>query len=434
MKKFMILLLSLAVLFSFAACDNSSDTPETPADQNPVVELIVTGTPELLVNEKPVESDYTVQVRYYDGTIADAPADSIEFTLTGSDKASTGSTPSTVGSVEYVAYNYKTDVDPVNLTGMVYAIKALDVEGPEGYGALYQNATASGNVLTGTTTAATVDNLINKTDYTVTAIYTVDDTDQERVLSANEYVVAFKSGSNDQTIGSSTIEFKPCFAKAGTADSGFTQGAGDYTNEATVRIIADTLASWDATAKNVTIVQGQATTHEDIDTTAELVTVTANYQSGVSATVSTATGNWTTGVTGTAFNSDATSATYTVSYNNETKNVNFTVITPRVASFTVTLSNASDVTEDAVATDAMELKASDVTINPTWVNDVEIADAFADGANFTVNGVTGDAVFATVEAGTAADTVLGPYTVVLTKYAEANPAAQLLTVTVGAGA
>ena len=37
MKKFMILLLSLAVLFSFAACDNSSDTPTTePGDEGSV--------------------------------------------------------------------------------------------------------------------------------------------------------------------------------------------------------------------------------------------------------------------------------------------------------------------------------------------------------------------------------------------------------------
>ena len=431
MKKVMIALLAMAVLFGFAACDNSNDGPSTPAGENYVVELLVTGTPELLLNEKAEESDYKVQIRYYDGTIADAPADSIEFTFDATSKAEENTK---VGSVKYTAYNYGETVTDAELKGNVYKIDALDVKGPEGYAELYQNATASGNVLTGTTTAATVDNLIDKEAYTVNAIYTVDGEVKVRELLADQYVVGFKASNSDTKIGTATVEFKPCLATPGTADS-FTQSGSGYTNEATVRIIADELTSWDAVAKNVTIVQGQATTHTDIDTPEELVSITANYKSGVSASDSPASGNWTSGVTGTAFNSDATKATYAVTYNSETKNVSFDVVTPRVESFTVALSNASDVTESNVASADMELTVSDVTITPTWVNGVSVSGAFANGADFTVNGVSGaDSVFATITKGSTEGKVFGPYNVVLTKYAEANPAIQVLTVTVGAGA
>lgn len=432
MKKVMIALLALAVVFGFVACDNSNKGPETPAYENPVVELIVTGTPELLANEKPAASDYEVKVRYFDGTIDVAPADSLKFTLEGASKASTDADdddaldPVKVGTVEYVAYNYGYEkLTSEELKGIVYAIKALDVKGPEGtYATLYQNATKTGNVLTGTKTAATVDNLIDKEAFTVSAVYTtLDGENHTRELADDEYVVSFAASNNDETLKNVTVEFKPCLAKAGTADTSWTQssdaGYKNYKNTATVSIIQDKISGWTAKAADgVTIVQGQAT-----NTVQNFIEATADYESGVSATI-TVGGDWTSGVTSDKFNADATSATYTAEYNDEKKEISFTVVAPRATEFTVTLADTVNLTPDNA--EAIELTVADVKITVSeWLNNVTPSDSatvFASGENYTVNGVSGaEEVFLTIPAKTKDGTSFGPYNVILTKYGEGAP-------------
>ena len=78
MKKFMILLLSLAVLFSFAACDNENGSA-------PSSELRSTGTATLkdgvdyLVGETINPEDFTFTAYTVDGTAVDVPASSVEL-------------------------------------------------------------------------------------------------------------------------------------------------------------------------------------------------------------------------------------------------------------------------------------------------------------------------------------------------------------------
>ena len=430
MRKLMIAVLALAVVFGFAACDNSNGTPDTNTAQA-VVELIVTGTPEVFVGEAPEETDYTVQVRYYDGTIADAPAGSLEFNITAPAKASgiVDKAYETVpaGTVSYTSYNYElTGKVSANLSAIAHGIKALVVEGPDDPENYYQNATSTGRMFNGV--QATADALFNKGAYTVSAVYEgADGEDKTEVLSADEYTVTY----TDKTLGGTTATFAPISGLGGT----FTQDSTDYEdkNTANIIIVEDTETGWTATAKeNVTLVQGQASSGVQLSAVADVV---ATYASKTTATISTATGSWTAG-TDASGKFNAASATMTVTYGtgaNNTKTLDFDVVTPRVSDFksaTVTV-NASD-----VASADKEIKIADVVVAVDWLNNISVADAFADGANISVDGKTGaETVIATVEAETEANTYIGTYLVRLTKYNEiVGNEYVMLTIEVGAGA
>ena len=431
MRKLMIAVLALAVVFGFAACDNSNGTPDSDQTAQPVVELIVSGVPEVFVGEKPAETSYTVQVRYFDGTIADAPADSLKFNIKAPAEASSVSdeayTTVEAGTVEYVAYNYNKTVPAGKLTAVAHEIKALVVEGPENPENYYKDATATGKMFNGV--QATADALFNKGAYTVNAVYDgADGEDATEALSSEEYTVAY----TDTALGAATATFTPVIGVVG--EDPFSQDAS-YTskNTANIIIIADSETGWTATAKdNVSLVQGQASADVELSEVADVV---VTYASKTTSAAVGATGSWTAG-TDASGKFNAASATMTVTYGtsaSNTQTLSFDVVTPRVSeitSATVTVKAADVASEDK------DITIGDVVVAVKWLNDIEVADAFADGANISVDGKTGaDTVIATIEAGSEADTYVGTYLVRLTKYNEiVGNNYVMLTIEVGADA
>ena len=96
MKKFMILLLSLAVLFSFAACDNSSDTPadepSTPVGPNNADAFVADALDAYFNGDSGSSIDpiFTALATEADATVG---TDEVSLTYTFVDEDAVGSTP-----------------------------------------------------------------------------------------------------------------------------------------------------------------------------------------------------------------------------------------------------------------------------------------------------------------------------------------------------
>ena len=189
MKKFMILMLSLAVLFSFAACDNSNTT--APVDPSSIVSIkgvAKDAAKEYLVGDTPDPEDFTFTGYDLSGNVVQT----ISSTLFESTelKAATDDATFTINGYDDV----KVDVP-------VYAVDKLEVN------AKADSVQKTYYTVVETETLKKADytdvkdlpyTAINKTGLVVTAYY--DNSSKTRVLDADEYKAALNKNAAAMTV------------------------------------------------------------------------------------------------------------------------------------------------------------------------------------------------------------------------------------------
>ena len=273
MKKIMIALLAIAVLFGFAACDNSNGSPDAKGD---AVRLYQAETDNVvyLVGQEANLDDFTVMVQYKDGTSERVP--SSDLTLTAGDGQLAA------GSTLKVKYNLAPEyqVASIDLDVTIYPVTSIKVEYiGDSYDSYYDNLV--GSTYNGIEDAKAND-IFNKSQYKVTAVY---NTTEEKVLDADEYVVtdlADKTPSTTTADGTATIKLD--LNSDGVADTGSVEGKATG-----IVILADKLESINATLKeDKELIAGAKA---ETTSVSDLFDVTGNYASGAvkAVTVSAAT-------------------------------------------------------------------------------------------------------------------------------------------------
>ena len=217
MRKLMIAMLALAVVFGFAACDNNSGSASL-TDQY-VVSLEVTSGPEAYFDGQTVDvADYTVTATRVDGSTFTVPSEDLEFFYSsGSDLTENeDSTSKVIGSISYTGfYKVPGTVLSVAVEADVYTADAINVEGP----AVAQLFNTQGvddfdySVYTVTAYALDDDSAvlysdeIEVTDDNVTEIFTFTDALNTDVFKTGNWDIPVKFGSATKAIsgGKNTV-------------------------------------------------------------------------------------------------------------------------------------------------------------------------------------------------------------------------------------
>ena len=156
MKKIMIALLAIAVLFGFAACDNSNGGSASMQDQY-VVALSATGPTEYFEGQRINVSDYTVTATQNDGNTFVVDSKDLKFVTTGSGlvdyisatttETSATATEKVVGTIAYVGIFQGTQVNPtVEVKATVYKVDAIDVKVVDDQQTYYAKSTKVNNL------------------------------------------------------------------------------------------------------------------------------------------------------------------------------------------------------------------------------------------------------------------------------------------------
>ena len=243
MKKIMIALLAIAVLFGFAACDNSNSGSASADDQR-VVALTIDGPTEYFAGETVDLSKYTVtatrndnstfvveDVRYLD---FDADTTNQDTYVTTGLKANASESEQTIGTIRYTGPFFVAGVT-AEVKATVYTLDAIDVAVSAEQPVYYEGSD--------------VKNLND--DYTVTAYALGADNKTvlySRPLDSDEFVIVDTGASNAAvtavTAKSYTLGFA-CFADP--ADSTFTPASETIEggkNEATLVVRTDSVSSF----------------------------------------------------------------------------------------------------------------------------------------------------------------------------------------------
>ena len=353
MKKILIALLAVAVIFSFAACDNSSEAPATDPTSNPIVRIYQGGeTVEYLVGQVPELADFVVMAQRADGTTEQLAADDVVFTARSTAAAGTDSTVATV-SLLVPNLVYASTTTNISFVADVYAVDSIEaVYNGSGYDQYYQSVV--GATVNGET--ATVDSVFHKSQYTVTAIY---DTDREYVLSSDEYVVSNSgSGNFDATAPAvdAAVTISLDLDKNGTADSVSATATVDG-----LVIVADELEGISiALNEDEELIAGAAVE----STLANIFTVTASYASDKTTTVTATTLEFDTDtLANEGANYPATgNVTVEATYEGKTATLNVPVTPNYITEFEVT--GANNLTAQAGAT-----LADIISVTATWADE-----------------------------------------------------------------
>ena len=160
MKRFMIVVLAVAVLFGFAACDNSTPSGDGTSTTDPSVvasvKAVFNGEVDYLVGETPDADDFTFTGYDIEGNIV-SQLDSALFTTEDEieEKAD--------NEVEFIWKNGATTLTAKvkNIPG--YAVDSIKIAVKDGAQTTYYNATSNDS--------AAKYQKVNKNDFTVTAVY-----------------------------------------------------------------------------------------------------------------------------------------------------------------------------------------------------------------------------------------------------------------------
>ena len=355
MKKVMIALLALAVLFSFAACDNSNGTPESSGE---IARLYQAPTDNVtyLVGQVANLDDFTVMIQYTDGT--SEKVESANLTLTQ------GNGQLKADSTLEVSYNLAPASAPVTteLKATIVPVTSIEVTYKGGnYDSYYDNVVGSVSYKGSEDTDA--DDIFHKSQYDVKAVYTLNGVETKKTLLADEYVVtALTDTTADKTDATATIKLdlnkdgNEDFAGSGEA---YEDVAGTASN---IVILADTLTGINAElATGKEFIAGAAKEASDLKS---YFTFTGNYASGAVKTVSTE-------VTAATFDDSnftqiaAAKDAYPTTGNVK---VNFTVtgLTGQSAEFAVVPNYVEKFTVKAADVQAGASIVNALTVTPTW--------------------------------------------------------------------
>ena len=197
MKKIMILMLSLAVLFSFAACDNSTGTGSTTnPDDLKIVEVVVKeGPTQYFAGEFVDVADYKVVGIQANGEEKELDAQFLSFSKDDTNQPSyaAGTTglaakagvdnenvkPMVIGTISYVGPNMASNILYDSVSASVYNLNAISVE-RTGAAKVYYNRqdqtavnrddyTVMGYALNKAETAAVYERKLDNDEYTINA-------------------------------------------------------------------------------------------------------------------------------------------------------------------------------------------------------------------------------------------------------------------------
>ncbi len=325
MKKFMILLLSLAVLFGFAACSDGSDSGSQSLQDLAVVSLAITAGPDTYFAGETFDiNDYTVVATRANGdtfTVEASDLDVSGVAIPSSGVTSATATSTSLGKIKYSGiYTMTSTSASVDVYATVYNLDAIDVEVKANQARYYVGSDTSDIADDYTVTAYALET--PATDTAADALYS-------RVLASDEFEVASSQIESDafKAAGMATLTFK---ANANDSAAAITDGS----NTASLVVYNDYLVSFDVTTEDATktSVIGAKTTATPMD----YVVVTYTMASGK------------TGV-------DA---------KDESKTVTLTPVANTITSFVLT--------GDAVtsgATQGDELTGTDFTVTATWLDE-----------------------------------------------------------------
>ena len=283
MRKLMIAMLALAVVFGFAACDNSNSGSTSLMDQY-VVALEVTGPETYFAGEKVDLADYKVVGIQNNGGRIDL-TDSLTFTYAsgrgdGSNglvlTADAGKTDSkdakemVIGTITYDGIYVGTINKPyAEVKATVYNVDAIDVDGP-----------AVGNYFSTQTTEA-----FKYDDYTVTAYALADKDDntsavlyQDKLANKTGYSVEFGSAVSADAFqtGNWNVTFKSVSNPTAEEIAGGSTTAAISVKLDTLKAISIALKTGSAAPKAIVGVSKTATGY----TAKDFVDVTYEMESG----------------------------------------------------------------------------------------------------------------------------------------------------------
>ena len=388
MKKFIIAMLCVAVLFGFAACDNSgSGTPSTdPSDLTIISVEVKDGPTQYFAGEKVDPADYTVvgiqangeevalDARYLSFEADDINYDSTGLVITGTTNADVES--KVIGTIMYEGPYMGTLLLEDEVSAAVYTMNAIDVAVKAGQKTYYAGSDIS---------------KLND-DYTVTAYAVVDtandtaaDAKYSRVLNSDEFAIGASGSALTSVVAKEyTLQFDALAKTFTTADSTPIKG-GEET--ATLTVMADYITDFSVAEISVdsketdaayAVLKGTAT-----DTPENYITVTYKKAStGDKETTVTGSGIGSAGFTVDWGKVDGTGAGISTSTTFETghkypisvtanvgseatstkKEVSLEPKTNVLKSFTVTAVSPNKITKGAI------ISNTDFTVKGTWLD------------------------------------------------------------------
>ena len=365
MKKFMILLLSLAVLFGFAACSDGSDSGSQSLQDLAVVSLAITAGPDTYFAGETFDiNDYTVVATRANGdtfTVEASDLDVSGVAIPSSGVTSATTTSTSLGKIKYSGiYTMTSTSASVDVYATVYNLDAIDVEVKANQARYYVGSDTSDIADDYTVTAYALET--PATDTAADALYS-------RVLASDEFEVTSSQIESDafKAAGMATLTFK---ANANDSAAAITDGS----NTASLVVYNDYLVSFDVTTEDATktSVIGAKTTATPMDYVVVTYTMASGKTGDTAATGATAaTAAWAASITGgtTVFESGKTyeitvTAKTGVDAKDESKTVTLTPVANTITSFVLT--------GDAVtsgATQGDELTGTDFTVTATWLDE-----------------------------------------------------------------
>ena len=367
MKRFMIAVLAVAVLFGFAACDNENGGSASFQDMVVTSIAVIEGPEQYFDGEELDVEDYKVEATRVNGDTFVVPASDLTFgnspvtAKAAAEDPNDDVTAKVVGTLTYKGAYAMTTVT-VDVKASVYKLNALNVEQ---VGAAKQYYTSQ----------KVAD--INRTDYKVTA-YAIDSDDNvvySRELGAKEYTINGDASANFES-GNVTLTFAPVSALGTVANP---EG---YKNTASISVAIDSVSSISiALKKDAEAIIGVAPG----DDATSYVDITYNMTSGVKLDeapegAETVKCTW-TGLDAEKKFSDAVctiTATYGTGTNAPTATAEIKPVANYIKSFTVsaTYATASDATEPAdsvketltITTGTKAIKTADMTVTVAWAS------------------------------------------------------------------
>ena len=222
MKKIMILMLSLAVLFSFAACDNENGGSSS-FQEMVVTSIEITAGPEKYFSGETLDAkDYTVVATRLNGETFTVEAKDLSITGTLSATSNDDVKTEKVGTISYNG-SFALSSVTADVMASVYSLNAIDVEKTGAAKQYYtsQNATD-----------------VTRADYVVTA-YAIDSDDNvvySRALEADEYTI---NNDADTSFASGTVALT--FAPVASIKGTFSTNPAGYDNTSTISVAPDTV-------------------------------------------------------------------------------------------------------------------------------------------------------------------------------------------------
>ena len=436
MKKIMILMLSLAVLFSFAACDNENGGSSS-FQEMVVTSIEITAGPEKYFSGETLDAkDYTVVATRLNGETFTVEAKDLSITGNLSATSNDDVKAEKVGTISYNG-SFALSSVTADVMASVYSLNAIDVEKT---GAAKQYYTSQ-NAMD-----------VTRADYVVTA-YAIDSDDNvvySRALEADEYTIN-EDETDSFASGTVALTFAPVSSIKGT----FSTNPAGYDNTSTISVAPDTV-------KNISLALIDADEDDYVeaivgataDAPEQYVEVTYIMASGVETTAKPSNAETVTYAWQTGFNNQSVftespvtiTATYGTGTTAPTATAQVKPVANYIKSFTVsaTYATASDGDTDSVketltiTKGTTEIKTADFTVTPTWADANEPENA-PDAATLTAALVMSDGVtdnlktFSTAGYGDSAKLPISFSLSGLT-FANEKTTCEITTVVMGAGA